>query len=367
MMTYSELYFDWNDLEIQTIYEYLENNGWQEERKLNDMASILSIIKDNKKYSILLPLDKEIADFASRMQDVFKTLEVVEKRSTSEILEFFKNIHQIAIEKNCEILSIRFQYIYDKHRQQFPVKQIGNVLTSLQDVFDALGQSESDINISRGRIKKEILEKTEISIFDTFQGSFGVKLALAPKIEQLELIEKPLAEKIVEKFLRLTKLSDSSDKEKLQNLLMTLNRRTASTYRQFLLNLIISESDLSIEWGSVNPQAGGKANLSYSQTISTVECINKMEAASPEEYNIEGELLSASKIKNTILIEDIKNKKKYSIQIPSNIWHDQNIDITIGDFYSVTFLETISINPSTSEEKIERTVTNLSRLANNEL
>ena len=364
MMTYSEQNFDWESLDIQSVYEYLLNNGWQEERKPNSLATILSIIENNTKYSILLPLDKEIADFASRMYDVFRTLEVVEKRPTPEILEYFKNPHQIALEKNCEILSIRFQYIYDEHRQQFSVKHMGNVLTSLQDLFNALGQSESSQNISRGKIKKEILEKTEISIFDTFKGSFGVKLALAPKIEQLELIEKPLGEKVVDKFLKLTKLSDKSDKERLQNLLLQLDRRTASTYRKFLLNLMTSESNLSIEWGSVNPQAGGKANLSYSQTISTIECINKMEAEAPEEYNIEGELLSASKIKNTVLIKDIKEKKKYYIQLPSNIWHDPNIDLTIGNFYSVTFLEIISINPATSEEKIERTVTHLSRLVN---
>ena len=364
MINYSEQNFDWESLDIQSVYEYLVDNGWREERKPNVWGAILSIVKNNTKYSILLPLDKEIADFASRMQDVFRTLEVVEKRASSEILDYFKNPRQIAVEKRCEILNMKFQYIHDKHRQKFPVKQMGNVLTSLQDVFDALGQSESEQSNNRGRIRKQILEKTEISIFDTFKGSFGIKLALAPKIEQLELIEKPLGEKVVEKFLKLTKLSEQPDKDKLQNLLAQLNRRTASTYRKFLLNLMTSESNFSIEWGSVNPQAGGQASLSYSQTINTIECINKMEVESPEERTIEGELLSASKIKNTVLIKNIEEKKNYFIQIPSNIWHDPNLDLTIGNFYSVTFWETILINPATSEEKIERDVTNISRLAN---
>ena len=364
-MTYSEHNFDWESLDIDTLYDYLINQGWQEERKLNNIASVLFIIQNNKKYCVILPLDKEVADFESRMYDLFKTLAVVEKRPTSAILEYFKSARQIALEKNCEVLSIRFQYIEDLHRQQFPVKQMGNVLASLQDVFNALGQAlDSKQNSNRGRISKEILEKTEILIFDTFQGSFGVKLALESKLEQLDLIDKPLREKVIDKFLKLTQFSDSSDKEKLQALLKTLNRRTASKYREFLLHIITSQSDLSIEWGSINSQAGGKANLSYSQTVNTVECINKMEVESPEEYTIEGELLSANKPRKTILIEGIEEKKKYYLQIPGDIWHDPNIDLTIGNFYSVTFLEIISINPATSEEKIERTVTHLSRLAN---
>ena len=363
MMTFLDSDFDWNALEIETIHEYLENKGWKEERKIDDMALILSISKNNTKYSILLPLDKDISDFASRMYDVLRTLEVVEERPSIEILDNFKNTHQIALEKDCEILSMRFQYIYDKHRNQFPAKKIGNILTSLQDVFDAVGQSESGQTISRGKIKKEILERTEISVFDTFQGSFGVKLALAPKPEQLELLERPLAEKVAEKFLQLAKFSNNSDKEELQKLLTTLNRRAASTYRKFLLNLITSESNLSIEWGSINPQAGGKANLTYEKTISTVEFINKMEAEAPEEYNIEGELLSASKIRNIIEIKNIKEKEKYSIKIPENILNNPTIDLTIGYLYSVTFLEITSINPTTGEEKFERTVTDISRLS----
>jgi hypothetical protein len=78
--------FDWNSLEPQRIYEYLENYGWEEERKLDDMAAILSINKNDKKYSILLPLDKEISDFTSRMYDVFRTLEVVEERPKGDRL-----------------------------------------------------------------------------------------------------------------------------------------------------------------------------------------------------------------------------------------------------------------------------------------
>ncbi|MBD1888996.1 hypothetical protein [Coleofasciculus sp. FACHB-SPT9] len=343
-------------IEPISVANYLQENGWLEEEKIDTRASIWTKTKNNKKCSVLLPLDTELPDFSSRMYEVFRTLEVVEQRPLSEILSPLKNVSGIAKDKNREILKIKFNFIFEQGKRQFPAKKMGMVLTSLQDLFDAVGQAETGKFSDTGKIQKEIVEKTELSVFETFKGSFGVKLALAPNPEQLEIFESPLAEKVSESFLELIKRSNNSDKEKLKEFLLRLKRRSASRYRKFLMSLISSEADLFIDWGSQNPDKGGQAKLSFDNTVNTVDFINKMEAETPEEYKIIGELLSASKIKNSIEIQSFEDSKKYSAKISEQIANNTEVELTIGKFYSTTIQEITSINPATGEEKIECTI-----------
>ena len=69
-----------------SVIEYLSGNGWQEERKIDSRAAIWVQIKDNKKFSVLLPLDTEIPDYFDRMYEVFKTIELFEQRPLSDIV-----------------------------------------------------------------------------------------------------------------------------------------------------------------------------------------------------------------------------------------------------------------------------------------
>lgn len=348
---------DINSVDPSYVYTYLENSGWQKESKLDDRAVIFTSYKNQEKYLILLPIDKEIPDFCSRMYDVLRTLELIEGKSKVEILKLLKTPHQIALEQQTEIISLRFQFIDDEHKKQFSAKKMGVVLVSLQDLLNAVGQSETETGQDsvRGRIPQEISEKTEISVFETFQGSFGLKLAFARLNQQLNLLEKPLPEIVSNRILELIRLSNSPDKENLKQMLLHLKRRTASRYRKFLAELIRAESNFYIDWGSINPEAGGQAYLSYENTINTVEFINKMETEDPEQFKIQGELLAASKSRRNYLeIESLADREKYSGDILESAIMD--IELTIGHFYEVTFEELTSINPATGEEKIERKV-----------
>lgn len=273
---------DINFVDPSYVYTYLENNGWQQESKLDDRAVIFTVYKNQEKYSILLPIDKQIPDFCSRMYDVLRTLEFIEGKSKVEILKLLKTPHQVALEQQTEIISLRFQVINDDHKTHFSARKMGVILVSLQDLLNAIGQSETGQDNIRGRIPQEILEKTEISVFEIFQGSFGLKLAFARLNPKLDLLDKPLPEIVSNRILELIQLSNSPDKENLKQMLLHLKRKTASKYRKFLAELIRAESNFYIDWGSINPEAGGQAYLSYENTINTVEFINKMETEDTE-------------------------------------------------------------------------------------
>lgn len=293
------------------------------------------------------------------MQDLFRTLEFIEDRPQSEIIKALKNVKQVALEKECEILSLKFKFLFEDNKSHFSAKEMGKVLTSLQDLCDAVGQSDTG-KISNYE-KKKNLEKIELSVFETFKGSFGIKLAFPPNAGQLNWLEEPIAEKISDTLINLINLSEKPDKEELKNFLILLQRRSASQYRRFLVSLIKAKSNFDINWGSVNPDGGGYASLSYQNTINTVDFINRMEVEDPEEYTIIGELVIANKIKSSIEIENLEDNKKYAGTLSSSVL-TPGLELTIGRLYSVVFQEIISLNPATGEEKIERSVISISYL-----
>lgn len=359
-MNSSQLYLAALDcIEPSSVVEYLASNGWKEEDKIDIRASVWGIIKNNRKFSVLLPLDTELPDFTDRMYEVFKTLEFFEQRPLSEIINVIRNVKEIATEKQCEILTVKFKFLYEERKKQVPAKKMGTVLSNLQDLFDAVGQSESGKISDSGKIQKEILERTEMSVFETFQGSFGIKLALAPHPQQLNFLERPLAERVTETFIHLIKVSNHVEKGRLKECLMRLKRRSASRYRKFLMSLINAEANFYFDWGSVNPEKGDRAVLSFENAMNTIDFINKMEVDEPTEYIIHGELIAANKNTNHLEIEALQDNKRYIGKASDNVVNNKNVELTIGKRYTATIQEISSLNPATGEEKTEYNIINL--------
>lgn len=74
------------------VLEYLLETGWMEEEKIDGRSIILSAFnKTGKKFSIMLPLNKDIPEFSYRMAEVFTTLEAFEQKLKTQILFDFIN------------------------------------------------------------------------------------------------------------------------------------------------------------------------------------------------------------------------------------------------------------------------------------
>lgn len=352
---------EYNLTDIDPIYlsNYLQENGWIEQRKIKNIASVFSLNITDKQYSLLLPTTTEIPDYESRIIDVLRVLEKVEKRSQSELIKVFINAQYLAKEKQSEILSLRFKFKDQPEQTYFSAQKMGNILTNLQDLCQALAIHHEGKN----KISKEIQEQSEIFIFDTFQGSFGIKINFAHE-KQLSLFPEAetIAEKVSRTFLSLIKFSNEYDKENLKNLLKELNRKSAKLYRKFLMSLQQSEANFYANWGSVNPNGGDSAKLDYEQTLTTVDFINKMEEEEPEKNEIIGELIYFSKKRKRLGFEDIlDNNKEFSIDLSTELYTNlkNKLQLIEGRCYQVKFTEITFINSSTGEEKIERTLINL--------
>ncbi len=346
------------------LYNYLQENGWKEKRKIKNIASVLSINIADKEYSLLLPTTTEIPDYESRIVDVLRVLEIVEKRSKSELIKIFISNQFIAQKEQKEILSLRFQFIYDEKQNIFSAQQMGEILTELQKLLVATGKNHEGILSKKRKINTKIEEETKLFVFETFKGSFGIKFSFPP-VKQLNLLEAPLAEKVSRTFLELIRLSNQNNKNQLKQFILTLDRKSASSYRKFLTSLRKAEINLYTNWGSVNPQAGGYAYLEYSHILSTIDFINKIEEEEPQELIITGKLIAADAKKKNIKIEyDTEDKKDEILKInyDQGIIDDGNMELIIDHRYCLTVQEVMYINPSTAEEKITRTLINIKHL-----
>ncbi|PSB54874.1 hypothetical protein, partial [Chamaesiphon polymorphus] len=363
---------------------YLSFNGWEKNGEIpNRKASIWQRKIDRDFFSVILPISQELRDFSARICELIEVLEIVEKRSASEIILSLIDQNIIAQEMQREILTFRFSFLYQSNSiyREIPTQQIGGILTSLQTLFYAVGQYKSYEKLndkvkalnssqylqesntaSNSKLTNDIKKQSTLSLIETFKGSFGVKVATCKlRNQQLNLLEQedPLTEIISETFFNLIEKSNCKDKKELMIELQKNHKKCASSYRNFLNNLIRTESDIYINWGSMNSRKGGRTSLEYSEALATFEFITKMEMENPESYEIVGELIAANKDKKTLIIEHKDSDKKITAKISFDIDTLQENELTIGKLYLAQITEVLSRNSATGEEKMEYEITNM--------
>jgi|GEM_PF-357561 hypothetical protein len=80
---------------------HLQATGWHETGRIyNDAGAIWRLKKDaTTEYEILLPLQRDLGDYAERINDILKTLSVVENRDQVDILsEFITNYPDFTVQ-----------------------------------------------------------------------------------------------------------------------------------------------------------------------------------------------------------------------------------------------------------------------------
>lgn len=354
----------YNAIKPEAVLEYLQQNGWSKREDFSERAQIWIYSNDqgDRSYEVLLPTTTEIPDYASRMDDVFRVLESAEQRPQSEIFNDLVDVRAIAADKQREILNLHF-YFEAEDRQisiEASAKHLGAILESLQALFDSLGQVKAGRPSPFGKVAKDITDQTQLSVLGTFRGSFGLRLALAPQPNEQQpnlfnqLTPEPLGEQVTQEFLEILNQTHEQSLEQLSDRLITLQRRTASSYRKFLLSLLDANTNLKVDWGSLNPNRGGTAAITSTDAIATVEAIRKIEADAPQEYQLIGELLAASKSNKTFELRNMENDAALSGKIADEVINSGEVELTIGKLYNATVREQISVSPITGEGKVER-------------
>jgi hypothetical protein len=251
-----------------------------------------------------------------------------------------------------ETLNLIFQFP-TPNPTEAPVAFLGGILESVQSVFNALGQAIDGTPTPTGKIPRSITEKTQLTVLGTFPGSFGIELATLP-----EGIKKDNANYLVEialnEFLELVKMSGNPEDNAdiLRQKLWTLKSRVASGYRDFLLNLSKSETNLRFNWGSPNQERGGSVELPLSSIKKALKVISRTEDETVREYEIIGKLIGLNIRTKSYEILISETNKKYSGRII-----DEAIPrvetATLSKVYISTIREVKEISPTTPEGKLK--------------
>jgi hypothetical protein len=350
----------YNAVKPESVLNYLQQNGWSKREDFSDVAQIwVHPAQGNRFYEVLLPITTEISDYASRMDDVFRMLELAEQRPQTEIFNDLVDVQAIASESQREILNLHFQFAPQDDRllvMEASAKNLGSILESLQALFDSLGQVKASRPSPFGKVAKEITDQTRLSVLGTFKGSFGLRLALAPQPEQAT--ETTLGELVIQEFLEILHQTHDQtydqSREQLSERLGKLQRRSISNYRKFLLSLLDANADLRVDWGSFKNQRGGSAIVTSADARVSVDAIRKIEVDAPQEYQLTGELLAASKSSKTFEIRNMDDDCSLSGKMTDEIIQSGEVELTLGKLYDVTLREQISVSQVTGEGKIDR-------------
>lgn len=342
----------------EKIAMYLKYKRWQKEKEVEGVASIWSYITTDKRVSVLLPLDKSFADFEIKIEELIAVLVKIERRPETEILKALQSTSIIARQKNREIIDLKLQFSEtDKH--EVLVREIGTVLKSLQDFFSSIGNLKSK-TIREKKQKANIKAELQLSLLDTFHGSFGIRIGLAKlkyKYKQLELFDDvPITEGTAEDFMNLMKASGSNNPEKLRREIEKFRGEPSIKFKTLIKSLMELESDLVLEWGSVNPEKGAIAELPLHKIVEAFEIIRKVELEVPFTYEVVGRLIvggvGEKKDKRIFFLIDEKNNKEYKGHISPGLISSLNNYIELDQIYRATIEETSGLNPTTGEEII---------------
>lgn len=253
---------------------YLESSGWIKYKEVEGVLSLWSNTKQDNKFTLLLPLDKEFADFEIKIEELVLILSRFEERSKIDILKSLGNTSVIAQNNNREIIDIKIEFKeVDKH--DIPAKNIGNILKSMQDFFDSLAVSEKSESTTKEQLQINIEKsKLQLSLIETFQGSFGIRVGMT-KQHQLDLDENKLTEEAISVFMKLIKASQDSS-SKLKNEIKLYTGAPSIKFKQLIKNFVELESDIVVEWGSVNPQKGEMVKLAFNNLVQAFNVINQL-------------------------------------------------------------------------------------------
>jgi len=122
------------------IQAHLQATGWQETGRIYNGAGAIWRFKNDptNEYEILLPLQHNLGDYAERISDILKTLEIVEKRDQVDILgEFITNHPNFAVQG--VVMQIATPEI-DKLRGEITL--LGGVFEKIQEIKTTLANQD---------------------------------------------------------------------------------------------------------------------------------------------------------------------------------------------------------------------------------
>lgn len=243
-------------------------------------------------------------------------------------------------------------------RTEAPIKYLGEVLVSIQDLLNAIGQSKKERATKSGVIPKNILVNNEMAFSGAGGGSFEIELA---SVNYVDLLDESDVADSVETLSNL--LAIGADSDRLRDTLKELEIRVSSRYLEFLESIVKDTKETTVEWATPNKAKRGRATITTDAAKAAIAIINSQELETPTEIVIIGELVGASLLHSRYELT-VNDRESYQGKISPDA-----VEIVRGAVLGQKYVATIKrVRTSfeyTGAENVAFDLINLEPLSNN--
>lgn len=328
----------------QKVASYLQKTGW---KLIKSVAGYVAFWEFQDRAGILLPLDRNLSDFEDRLLEIVLKLEEVEGRPSSEVVKALESTNRIAARQKREILDIYIKPISQRDNE-IAIKGIGRMFGSLQNLLEILGKTLTDDR-----------QELEVYLLETFPGSLGLRLAFS--VER----STSATEEVAQKFIDLVSSKNSGESEAIAEELSHLHGDVFLRFKSLLLNLRELNADLFFDWGSINPDKDGVAQIDCSSIVRILEVIDKREVEQPVTEKAIGQLalfeIRARRVGTRIISFVIRGRGGSFIS--QHLMYRKGDKIELNQLYNATFSKTISLDRATGEERTEYVLIDLEQVS----
>lgn len=238
-------------------------------------------------------------------------------------------------------------------QSEIETRKFSSILSSFQELMDALGQRRDGEPTLRGAIPARIIERTRMNVAHTFPGSFGVHMRAS---DPSDLLSDSLIGESIQELTFLLQAQDNEDL--LSNKLHYLKGRVASKYCAFLQSLVSSEEGVRVQWGSPKDGRGGEYKLSGQEIASALRVVSSIDLQMAEEVVVPSFLVGLNVRTRTYELNSLKDQQKYSGRISDEV-PEEVMHATLGQRYKAFLRRMIEVQATTGEEKEKWILTGL--------
>ena len=244
-----------------------------------------------------------------------------------------------------DVLTLRLQF-EGSHRTEAPAGLLGQVLDSVQQVVNAIGQAVAGKATARGVLPADILDKMQLAVTGVFAGSFGVEFH-AKQPAQGDLFQTPEVTRALQEFVLL--LEATATDEAMLARLTDLKGRTVAKYRDLMLRLSNQITDAEVRWASPGMPETKSVRLTGETARRAAKALG---AATPDasiDFDIVGRLVGFNSRTKTFELWDVGEGRKYSGRVDDDALADIGAAV-IDEVYSAWLRERNELTPD-SEPK----------------
>lgn len=225
---------------------------------------------------------------------------------------------------------------------EIPSRHAANTLRLVQESVEALGQVRKNRQTNRGAIQADILDETELYLYDLRAASFAFVLSPRPTGQ---LFETSLVPAAVNLLLDVMEASESD--ELLSEQLRALHPRALSRYRALLEELTEFESGLTVLMATPDREVR-KTVMSKEQVRSSLDAARLTEEPVMQTIEIDAVLIGVNARTRSFELIDEESGIKYAGKTVDSA-RNRILGLRIGDRYDATLLHESEVSPITGE------------------